>query len=256
MKQKMTDEELSRRLVRLEVLEDIWGVLLPIALLAGGIAWWITKQALCFLLPLCACFLGVFLIGGTARKKRAALLEEQLGDFFRAERERLFGVDPHPPALTIDVPKLMENGLFSCIREDTVIENAHGGAYRGMPFSAANVTLTHSFEEKMNAEDFMTRTENTFEGIVVLCQTALPLYLPWKEALERESGGKLEGFTYTNGVLAFSLRTRQRFADIERGLSSVKLEPVRQSYLQSLQFLQNVLDVLLDAVASGKENHG
>lgn len=256
MKQKMTDEELSRRLTRLELLEDIWGVLLLIALPAGGIAWWITKQMLCFALPLIACMLGIFLIGGTARKKRAALLEEQLGDFFRAERERLFGVNPHLPAMTIDVPKLQENGLFSCVWEDAVIENAHGGAYRGIPFSAANVTLIHSFEEKMNAEDFMTRTVYTFEGIVVLCQTDLPPYLPWKEALERESGGKLEGFSYTDGILAFSLRTKQRFADVARGLSSVELEPVRQSYIQSLQFMQKPLDALLDAVASGKENNG
>ena len=47
----------------------------------------------------CAVFLG-----GSAQKKLQALIQEQFGDFFRAEWEKAFGPDMHTPEMRIDEP--------------------------------------------------------------------------------------------------------------------------------------------------------
>ena len=47
----------------------------------------------------------------------------------------------------------------------------HEGHHKSLRFSAANVTLSHTFEEKTapNSDDWMTRSETIFRGIVVRC---------------------------------------------------------------------------------------
>ena len=169
---RMTDEQLSRQLGRYQATESI-GILLGVLLVAAGcVTMFIRRDPLliCALVfPGVALFL---LVAKPAQKKKKALLREQLGGYFRTELTRAFGPEPEVPELPIDWAFLASAELLAVPWTECSLEDFHEGVHNGLRFSAANVELRRTVEEKSGPDNdnWMTRTETLFRGIVVRCK--------------------------------------------------------------------------------------
>ena len=170
--QRMTDAELSKKLGSYQKAESI-GILLGVLLvIAGCISMFIRRD------PLLVCalaFPGValfLLVAKPAQNKKKALLQQQLGGFFRAELTKAFGPEPVPATLPIDWAYMKAAKLSSVDFTECTITDFHEGEHKGLRFSAANVELRRTVEEKSgpNNDNWMTRTETLFRGIVVRCK--------------------------------------------------------------------------------------
>ena len=169
---QMSDAELSRRLGRCQTAESIGMLLGALLVIAGCISAFLWHNVL--LLSALA-FSGVALIlllALPAQKKKKALLRQQLGSYFRAEQERIFGAEPETPELPIDEASLKAAGLLSIPWTECDIADFHEGVHNDMRFSAANVELRRTVEERSgpNNDNWMTRSETLFRGIVVRCR--------------------------------------------------------------------------------------
>ena len=169
---RMTDEQLSRQLGRYQATESI-GILLGVLLVAAGcITMFIRRDPLlicAIVFPGVALFL---LVAKPAQKKKKALLREQLGGYFRTELTRAFGPEPEVPELPIDWDFLASADLLAVPWTECSLEDFHEGVHNGLRFSAANVELRRTVEEKAGPDNdnWMTRTETLFRGIVVRCK--------------------------------------------------------------------------------------
>ena len=170
--QRMTDAELSKKLGSYQKAESI-GILLGVLLvIAGCISMFIRRD------PLLVCalaFPGValfLLVAKPAQNKKKALLQQQLGGFFRAELTKAFGPEPEPATLPIDWAYMKSAKLSSVDFTECTITDFHEGEHKGLRFSAANVELRRTVEEKSGPDNdnWMTRTETLFRGIVVRCK--------------------------------------------------------------------------------------
>ena len=170
--QRMSDAELSKKLGSYQKAESI-GILLGVLLvIAGCISMFIRRD------PLLVCalaFPGValfLLVAKPAQNKKKALMQQQLGGFFRAELTKAFGPEPEPATLPIDWAYLKAAKLSSVDFTECTITDFHEGEHKGLRFSAANVELRRTVEEKSgpNNDNWMTRTETLFRGIVVRCK--------------------------------------------------------------------------------------
>ena len=170
--ERMTDAELSKKLggyQRTESISISLGVLLVIA---GCISMFIQHD------PILVCalaFPGValfLLVAKPAQNKKKALMQQQLGGFFRAELTKAFGPEPEPATLPIDWAYMKAAKLSSVDFTECTITDFHEGEHKGLRFSAANVELRRTVEEKSgpNNDNWMTRTETLFRGIVVRCK--------------------------------------------------------------------------------------
>ena len=170
--EKMTDAELSKKLgsyQRTESISILLGVLLVIA---GCISMFIQRDPLfvCALVfPGVALFL---LVAKPAQTKKKALMQQQLGGFFRAELTKAFGPEPEPATLPIDWAYLEAARLSAVPFTECTVTDFHEGEHKGLRFSAANVELRRTVEEKSGPDNdnWMTRTETLFRGIVVRCK--------------------------------------------------------------------------------------
>ena len=169
---RMTDEQLSRQLGRYQATESI-GILLGVLLVvAGCVTMFIRRDPLlicAIVFPGVALFL---LVAKPAQKKKKALLREQLGGYFRTELTRAFGPEPEAPELPIDRTFLESAELLAVPWTECSLEDFHEGVHNGLRFSAANVELRRTVEEKAGPDNdnWMTRTETLFRGIVVRCK--------------------------------------------------------------------------------------
>ena len=169
---RMTDEQLSRQLGRYQATESI-GILLGVLLVvAGCVTMFIRRDPLlicAIVFPGVALFL---LVAKPAQKKKKALLREQLGGYFRTELTRAFGPEPEVPELPIDWDFLASADLLAVPWTECSLEDFHEGVHNGLRFSAANVELRRTVEEKSGPDNdnWMTRTETLFRGIVVRCK--------------------------------------------------------------------------------------
>ena len=169
---RMTDEQLSKQLGRYQAIESI-GILLGVLLVAAGcITMFIRRDPLlicAIVFPGVALFL---LVAKPAQKKKKALLREQLGGYFRTELTRAFGPEPEVPELPIDRTFLESAELLAVPWTECSLEDFHEGVHNGLRFSAANVELRRTVEEKAGPDNdnWMTRTETLFRGIVVRCK--------------------------------------------------------------------------------------
>ena len=170
--EKMTDTELSAvlgRYQRTESLSMLLGILLVIA---GCISAFLLHSALALAI-LVFCGVGlILLLGLPAQKKKKALIQQQLGGFFRTELTRVFGPEPGTPELPIDEAYLKSAQLLALPWTQSTVTDFHEGTYQGMRFSAANVELLRTVEEKSgpNQDNWMTRTETLFRGVIVRCR--------------------------------------------------------------------------------------
>ena len=169
--ERMTDAELSKKLggyQRTESISISLGVLLVIA---GCISMFIQHD------PILVCalaFSGValfLLVAKPAQTKKKALMQ-QLGSFFRTELAKAFGPEPEPATLPIDWAYLKATKLSAVPFTECTVTDFHEGEYKGLRFSAANVELRRTVEEKSGPDNdnWMTRTETLFRGIVVRCK--------------------------------------------------------------------------------------
>lgn len=169
--ERMTDAELSKKLggyQRTESISISLGVLLVIA---GCISMFIQHD------PILVCalaFSGValfLLVAKPTQTKKKALMQ-QLGSFFRTELAKAFGPEPEPATLPIDWAYLKATKLSAVPFTECTVTDFHEGEYKGLRFSAANVELRRTVEEKSgpNNDNWMTRTETLFRGIVVRCK--------------------------------------------------------------------------------------
>lgn len=170
--EKLTDAQLSQRLGSYQKTESI-GILLGVILvIAACVSMFIQRD------PLLVCalaFPGValfLLVAKPAQTKKKALLQQQLGGYFRAELTRMFGVEPAAPALPIDRAYMKATKLSAVDFTECTVTDFHEGEHKGLRFSAANVELRLTVEEKSGPDNdnWMTRTETLFRGIVVRCK--------------------------------------------------------------------------------------
>ena len=170
--ERMTDAELSKKLggyQRTESISISLGVLLVIA---GCISMFIQRD------PILVCalaFPGValfLLVAKPAQTKKKALMQQQLGGFFRTELTKAFGPEPEPATLPIDWAYLEAAKLSAVSFTECTVTDFHEGEHKGLRFSAANVELRRTVEEKSGPDNdnWMTRTETLFRGIVVRCK--------------------------------------------------------------------------------------
>ena len=170
--ERMTDAELSKKLGHYQRTESI-GILLGVLLvIAGCISMFIQRD------PILVCalaFPGValfLLVAKPAQKKKKALMQQQLGGFFRTELTKAFGPEPEPATLPIDRAYLKAAKLSAVAFTECTVTDFHEGEHKGRRFSAANVELRRTVEEKSGPDNdnWMTRTETLFRGIVVRCK--------------------------------------------------------------------------------------
>ena len=170
--EKLTDAQLSQRLGSYQKTESI-GILLGVILvIAACVSMFIQRD------PLLVCalaFPGValfLLVAKPAQTKKKALLQQQLGSFFRTELTKAFGSEPEPATLPIDRAYLKAAKLSAVDFTECTVTDFHEGEHKGLRFSAANVELRRTVEEKSGPDNdnWMTRTETLFRGIVVRCK--------------------------------------------------------------------------------------
>ena len=123
---KMTDAELSKKLGHYQAMSVIWFWVGVVGAVSGAIFYFVLQnKALKSLLVAVLFFGGIFcasFFNGGAQKKLKVLMQEQMGDFFRAEWEKAFGPDIHTQEMRIDEPFM--RGASSAGRQ-------MGGVYRG-----------------------------------------------------------------------------------------------------------------------------
>ena len=170
--EKLTDAELSKKLGSYQRTESI-GILLGVILvITACITMFIRRD------PLLVCALAfpgvaLFLLAAKpAQKKKKALMQQQLGSFFRTELTKAFGPEPEPATLPIDWGYLAAAKLSNDPFTECTVTDFHEGEHKGLRFSAANVELRRTVEEKSGPDNdnWMTRTETLFRGIVVRCK--------------------------------------------------------------------------------------
>ena len=172
MQQQMSDAELSKQLGSYQKTESI-GILLGVLLgIAGCVSMFIQRNVIlvCALVfPGVALFL---LVAKPAQTKKKALLQQQLGGYFHEELTRAFGPEPEAPELPIDWAYLQAAKLSTISFTECTVTDFHEGEHKGLRFSAANVELRRTVEEKSGPDNdnWMTRTETLFRGIVVRCK--------------------------------------------------------------------------------------
>ena len=170
--EKLTDAQLSKKLGSCQKAESI-GMLLGILCVVSGCILMFVKRDIILICVLV--FVGValfLLVAKPAQTKKKALLQQQLGGFFRTELTKAFGPEPEPATLPIDWAYLQAAKLSTVAFTECTVTDFHEGEHKGLRFSAANVELRRTVEEKSGPDNdnWMTRTETLFRGIVVRCK--------------------------------------------------------------------------------------
>ncbi len=170
--ERMTDTELSKKLGSYQRMESI-GILLGVILVITGCIMMFVYRNIIVICILAFSGVALFLlVAKPAQKKKKALMQQQLGGYFRAELIRAFGPEVKTPELPIDQAYLKSAGLSSVQWTECSVENFHEGIHSGLRFSAANVELRRTVEERSgpNNDNWMTRSETLFRGVVVRCK--------------------------------------------------------------------------------------
>ena len=170
--ERMTDTELSKKLGSYQRTESI-GILLGVILvITGCIMTFVYRNIIVICILVFAGVALFLLVAQPAQKKKKALMQQQLGGFFRTELTKAFGPEPEPATLPIDWAYLEAAKLSVVSFTECTVTDFHEGEHKGLRFSAANVELRRTVEEKSgpNNDNWMTRTETLFRGIVVRCK--------------------------------------------------------------------------------------
>ena len=287
--ERMTDTELSKKLGSYQRTESI-GILLGVILvITGCIMTFVYRNIIVICILVFAGVALFLLVAQPAQKKKKALMQQQLGGFFRTELTKAFGPEPEPATLPIDWAVV---SFTEC-----TVTDFHEGEHKGLRFSAANVELRRTVEEKSgpNNDNWITRTETLFRGIVVrckdICDPALDIALndmfqerkkdditepaafrkhfsahtaddreaddqvtpqlrDLVQKLEASSRtSKLCGLILRDGDLALALNTRYVFAGIPEELDLRDIDGIRKWFIASLTGMGNLLDLITESPA-------
>ena len=250
--QRMTDAELSKKLGHYQKMSAAWLLVGVAGAVSGIIAFFAVQDTARKAILVTVLFFGgvccASLFGGGAQKKLKALMQEQLGDFFRAEWEKAFGPDIHTPDMRIDEPFMKALHLLDGEWEECTVENFHEGDHGGVHFSAANVRLDHVYQRGTPREGFETCRSMAFKGVVIRCETQVP---PSSSVLAnaRTEEGQILGFCWKENTFSLVLETDYGFAAVASNVDLRDLDAVRRSYINSLQEMGRVLDRLMAGLA-------
>lgn len=171
----MSDGELSAALKKHEKTQLLCTILTALSVV-GGIAVGILSHDIRYGLLVFFVFIAAAaLIGSASAKKRRELIHAQLGDFFVTEFGKAFSEDTVSDGYAIDEKSVRASGIFGEPFETCEIKNLHGGICGSKKFSAANVTLTHSFDEFPGREDSMVRTVRVLDGLFLIYESEAAL---------------------------------------------------------------------------------
>lgn len=127
--ERMTDAELSKKLGSYQRTESISISLGVLLVIAGCISMFIQHD------PILVCalaFPGValfLLVAKPAQTKKKALMQQQLGSFFRTELTKAFGPEPEPATLPIDRAYLKAAKLSAVPFTECTVTDFHEGEY-------------------------------------------------------------------------------------------------------------------------------
>ena len=136
--ERMTDAELSKQLGSYQRAESI-GMLLGILLvIAGCIMMFVYRNiaVICILV-----FAGValfLLVAKPAQTKKKALMQQQLGGFFRTELTKAFGPEPEPATLPIDWAYLKAAKLSAVAFTECTVTDFSSTVRRSSTLAAEN----------------------------------------------------------------------------------------------------------------------
>ena len=169
--ERMTDAELSKQLGSYQRAESI-GMLLGILLVIAGCIMMFVYRNIAVICILAFAGVALFLLVAKPAQTKKKALMQQLGSFFRTELTKAFGPELEPATLPIDRAYLKAAKLSAVDFTECTVTDFHEGEHKGLRFSAANVELRRTVEEKSGPDNdnWMTRTETLFRGIVVRCK--------------------------------------------------------------------------------------
>ena len=193
--------------------------------------------------------------------RQRKLIWEQMGDLFRSETEQAFGPDTKLPELVIDEADIHRSQMIDRHWEEFQIKNYRQGVHQGVRFGAANVELTHNFEEHVGRDvnDTMTRSVKAFGGVWLICETERQApeggYLYRREddtygrdALELvpllETLGRPAAVRWEENRLELALESTLPVMDLPVDINVRDLNALRRSYLVSLRYLQGIIEAL------------
>lgn len=164
MNDKMTDAELSKILGRYQAAESIGIFLGALCVIAGCVLAFVLHELIVVLILGFSGVVLLLLIALPAQKKKNALIWQQLGGYF--------GAEPEKPELPIDYRFLKNVGLIGIKWTECRVKDFHEGERSGLRFSAANVELGLTAEERSGPDNdnWMTRSETLFRGVVLRCK--------------------------------------------------------------------------------------
>lgn len=133
-KEKMTDQELSDAFGRYQRRESIGILLGALLVIAGCISAFVQHDVLLVCIPAFAGVGLILLLALPAQKKKKALMEQQLGGFFRTELTRTFGPEPQTPELPIDYAYLKRCSCWPAPGSRAPSRSFTRGSTRGCAF--------------------------------------------------------------------------------------------------------------------------
>ena len=248
--ERMTDAELSKKLggyQRTESISISLGVLLVIA---GCISMFIQHD------PILVCalaFPGValfLLVAKPAQTKKKALMQRQLGGFFRTELTKAFGPEPEPATLPIDRAYLKA----AMTRTETL--------FRGIVVRCKDIcdptldiALNDTFQERKKDDitdpaafrrHFAAHTADGREAD----DQVTPQLRDLVQKLEVSSRtSKLCGLILRDGDLTLALNTQYVFAGVPEWLDLRDIDGIRKWFIASLAGMGNLLDMITESPA-------
>ena len=195
MNDRMTDAELSKKLGRYQAAESIGILLGALCVIAGCVLAFVLHGLIVVLVLGFSGVVLLLLIALPAQKKKNALIWQQLGGYFGAELKRFFGEEPEKPELPIDYRFLKNVGIIGIEWTECSVKDFHEGEHNGLRFSAANVELGRTVEERSGPDNgnWMTRSETLFRGVVLRCKNicAPGMDITLNEQFQERKGGDL-----------------------------------------------------------------
>ena len=195
MNDRMTDAELSKKLGRYQAAESIGILLGVLCVIAGCVLAFVLHDLIVVLVLGFSGVVLLLLITLPAQKKKNALIWQQLGGYFGAELKRFFGEEPEKPELPIDYRFLKNVGIIGIEWTECSVKDFHEGEHNGLRFSAANVELGRTVEERSGPDNdnWMTRSETLFRGAVLRCKNicAPGMDITLNEQFQERKGGEL-----------------------------------------------------------------
>ena len=195
MNDRMTDAELSKKLGRYQAAESIGILLGALCVIAGCVLAFVLHDLIVVLVLGFSGVVLLLLIALPAQKKKNTLIWQQLGGYFGAELKRFFGEEPEKPELPIDYRFLKNVGIIGIEWTECSVKDFHEGEHNGLRFSAANVELGRTVEERSGPDNdnWMTRSETLFRGVVLRCKSicAPGMDITLNEQFQERKGGDL-----------------------------------------------------------------